>query len=305
MFEYILQRLFHGVLVLFGVSVVVFFLIHLTGDPAAMLLPLTTPEEDVKLFRRQMGFDQPLPVQYVQFMSRAVRGDFGFSYRHRTEALPLVLDRVPATLRLTAVAFVFALVFAIPVGILAALKRDTFLDGISRTFTLLGQAVPGFWLAIMLILLFAVRLRWLPVSGSEGWQSLILPGITVGSFIMATIARLLRSSLLEVMGENYILAAHGKGLSPRQVLTWHALQNAAIPVVTVSGMQITFLLGGSIIAEAIFAYPGMGRLAFQSIATRDIPVIQAYVAVVAIVTVVINLLVDIFYTWLDPRVRLQ
>ncbi len=294
----------HGVLVLFGVSVIVFSLIHLTGDPTSVLLPLNTPEEDVQIFRHQMGFDQPLVVQYVRFVSRALQGDFGFSYRHRSEALPLVMDRLPATLKLTVVAFGFAMLVSIPVGIIAALRRNTFLDGIARIFTLLGQAVPGFWLAIMLMLIFAVKLRWLPVSGSEGWKSLVLPGITVGSFIMAAVARLLRSSLLEVMGENYILTAHGKGLSPRQVLTWHALKNAAIPVVTVGGLQITFLLGGSIIAETIFAYPGIGRLAYQSIATRDIPMIQAYVAVTAVVTVVLNLLVDILYTWLDPRVRL-
>lgn len=289
---------------LVGVSIVVFSLIHLTGDPTSVLLPLNTPEEDVEIFRHQMGFDKPLVVQYGLFLSRAVQGDFGYSYRHRRPALPLVLDRLPATLKLTTVAFAFAMLVSIPVGILAALKRNTFIDGLARLFTLLGQAFPGFWLAIMLMLIFAVKLRWLPVSGSEGWKSLVLPGITVGSFIMAAVARLLRSSLLEVLGENYILTAHGKGLNPRQVLTWHALKNAAIPVVTVGGLQITFLLGGSIIAETIFAYPGIGRLAFQAISTRDIPVIQAYVALTAVITIGLNLLVDIFYTWLDPRVRL-
>lgn len=289
---------------LIGVSIVVFSLIHLTGDPTSVLLPLNTPEEDVQIFRHQMGFDKPLVVQYGLFLSRAVQGDFGYSYRHRGPALPLVLDRLPATLKLTAVAFAFAMLVSIPVGIIAALKRNTFIDGLARLFTLLGQAFPGFWLAIMLMLIFAVKLRWLPVSGSEGWKSLVLPGITVGSFIMAAVARLLRSSLLEVLGENYILTAHGKGLNPRQVLTWHALKNAAIPVVTVGGLQITFLLGGSIIAETIFAYPGIGRLAFQSIATRDIPMIQAYVALTAVITIGLNLLVDIVYTWLDPRVRL-
>ena len=304
MVQYILQRLLHGVVVLFGVSIIVFYLIHLTGDPAALLVPLTTPEEDVELFRRQMGFDKPLPVQYALFVSRAVQGDFGYSYRHRTEALPLVLDRLPATLKLTAVAFVFALIVAVPVGVVAALRPNSWLDNIARAVMLLGQAVPGFWLGIMLILVFAVRLRWLPVSGAEGFRSLILPGITIGSFIMAAIARLLRSSLLEVLGENYIRTAYTKGLKRWQVMLGHALPNALIPVVTISGLQIAFLLGRSIIAEAVFAYPGIGRLAFQSIATRDIPVIQAYVALVATLTVVINLIIDITYTWLDPRVRL-
>ena len=283
---------------------VVFFLVNLTGDPAAMLLPLNTPEEDVKVFRHQMGFDRPLVIQYGLFISRAVKGDFGYSYRHRTPAMPLVLARLPATLKLTAIAFLFALVFAVPAGILAALRPNTLLDSITRTFTMLGQAIPGFWLAIMLILIFAVRLRWLPVSGTDSWKSLVLPGITVGSFIMATITRLLRSSLLEVLGENYIRTAHAKGLRRPTVLLRHAIKNAAIPVVTVIGLQITFLIGGSIIAEAIFAYPGIGRLAYQAIATRDIPVIQAYVAVVATITVLINIIVDVAYTWLDPRVRL-
>ncbi len=304
MLIYILQRLLQGAVVLLGVSIVVFFLVNLTGDPAAMLLPLNTPEEDVKLFRHQMGFDRPLPVQYALFMSRAVQGDFGFSYRHRTPAMPLVLARLPATLKLTAIAFVFALVFAVPAGILAALRQNTLLDAVTRTLTLLGQAMPGFWLAIMLILIFAVRLRWFPVSGTGSWKSLVLPGITVGSFIMATITRLLRSSLLEVLGENYIRTAHAKGLGYSKVLLRHAIQNAAIPIVTVIGLQITFLIGGSIIAEAVFAYPGIGLLAFQAIATRDIPVIQAYVAIVATITILMNLMVDITYTWLDPRVRL-
>ena len=304
MLIYICQRLLQGAVVLLGVSMVVFFLVNLTGDPAAMLLPLNTPEEDVKVFRHQMGFDRPLVIQYGLFISRAVKGDFGYSYRHRTPAMPLVLARLPATLKLTAIAFLFALVFAVPAGILAALRPNTLLDSITRTFTMLGQAIPGFWLAIMLILIFAVRLRWLPVSGTDSWKSLVLPGITVGSFIMATITRLLRSSLLEVLGENYIRTAHAKGLRRPTVLLRHAIKNAAIPVVTVIGLQITFLIGGSIIAEAIFAYPGIGRLAYQAIATRDIPVIQAYVAVVATITVLINIIVDVAYTWLDPRVRL-
>lgn len=304
MLIYICQRLLQGAVVLLGVSMVVFFLVNLTGDPAAMLLPLNTPEEDVKVFRHQMGFDRPLVIQYGLFISRAVKGDFGYSYRHRTPAMPLVLARLPATLKLTAIAFLFAFVFAVPAGILAALRPNTLLDSITRTFTMLGQAIPGFWLAIMLILIFAVRLRWLPVSGTDSWKSLVLPGITVGSFIMATITRLLRSSLLEVLGENYIRTAHAKGLRRPTVLLRHAMKNAAIPVVTVIGLQITFLIGGSIIAEAIFAYPGIGRLAYQAIATRDIPVIQAYVAVVATITVLINIIVDVAYTWLDPRVRL-
>ncbi len=304
MLQYILQRLMHALGVLIGVSVVVFLLIHLSGDPVSTLLPLNTPKEDVELFRRQMGFDRPIPIQYLRFISRTLQGDFGYSYRHRTQALPLVLERLPATLRLTGVAFLFSLLVAVPLGIVAAYKKDSLLDAAARASALLGQAVPGFWLATLLILIFAVWLRWFPVSGSRGWKSLILPGITVGSFFMATITRLLRSSLLEVMAEAYIRTARGKGLTPARVLTAHALKNAAIPVVTAIGLQVSVLLGGSLIAETIFAYPGMGRLAVQSITARDLPVIQAYVAVIATITVLLNLTVDFAYAWLDPRVRL-
>lgn len=304
MLRYALQRLLHGLVVLWGVSVIVFLLMHLSGDPATVLLPLDTPPEEVAAFRHKMGLDRPLPVQYFFFLSRVVRGDFGYSYHYRTGALEVVLKRLPATLRLAAAALCFSLTLALPAGVIAALKKDRALDLVVRLLVLIGQAVPGFWLALVLIMLFAVRLHWLPASGYVGWRSLILPAVTAGSFSMASIARLLRSSLLEVLGKEYILTARAKGLSSAQVLTRHALKNAAIPAVTMIAIQTGWLLGGSVIAEVIFAYPGLGHLAVTSVSYRDLPVIQCFVAVMAAIVVTINLLVDLVYAWLDPRIRL-
>jgi peptide/nickel transport system permease protein len=302
---YILRRILHGVLVLFGVSIIVFLLMHLGGDPVAVLLPLDAPPEQVEAFREEMGFNRPLPVQYFYFLSRAVRGDFGYSYHYRTDAMSIVLERMPATLRLTFAALLVALLVSIPAGIYAALHRGKFSDMLVRVSVLLGQAVPGFWLALVLIMIFSVRLRWLPVSGAEGWKSIILPAIVAGSFSMATITRLLRCNLLETMDENYIQTARGKGLPNWMITTRHALKNAAIPVITVIGLQMGWLLGGAVISEVVFAYPGMGRLAVTAISYRDVPVIQSFVAITALIVVVINLSVDVVYSWLDPRIRLN
>jgi ABC-type dipeptide/oligopeptide/nickel transport system permease component len=288
--------------VLLGVSVIVFLLMHLGGDPVAVLLPLDTPPEQVAAFRHAMGFDRPLPVQYVYFLSRAVKGDFGYSYHYRTDAMSIVLQRMPATIKLTFAALLISLIIAIPAGIFSALKKNSWLDVIVRTFVLLGQAVPGFWLALVLIMVFGVRLRWLPVSGAAGWKSLILPAISAGAFSMATVTRLLRCNLIETLGENYIQTAHSKGLRPWPVIRRHALKNAAIPAVTVIGLQMGWLLGGAVISEVVFAYPGMGRLAVTAIGYRDIPVVQAFVALTAAIVVVINFGVDVMYSWLDPRI---
>ncbi len=303
--RYIARRAIHGAIVLIGVSIIVFSLMHLAGDPVAVLLPLDTPQDQIEAFRHEMGFDRSLPRQYLSFMSRAVRGDFGYSYHYRTDAMGIVLQRMPATLTLTFGALFAALIVAIPAGILAALRQGRISDVLIRMLVLLGQAVPGFWLALMLMLIFGVRLRWLPVSGAEGWTSLILPAVVAGSFSMATITRLLRSNLLETLEKTYITTARGKGLPEHLITTRHALRNAAIPTITVIGLQMGWLLGGAVIAEVVFAYPGMGRLAVTAISYRDVPVIQSFVAVTAAIVVVINLTVDIAYSWLDPRIRLH
>jgi peptide/nickel transport system permease protein len=302
--SYVLQRLLHGVFVLFGISVVVFGLTWLTGDPAAVLLPLNTPPDQVAQFRHQLGLDQPVPMQYVAFLGRALHGDFGVSFRHRTAALPLVAERLPATLELMAAALLFALLLAIPLGLLAAVFHRRLPDFLARFVALLGQSVAAPWLGVMLILLFAVTLRWLPSSGADKPQSIILPAIVAGLYSAAGLTLLLRSSLLDVMANDYMRTARAKGLPTRLVVLRHGLKNAAIPVITFLALQITFLFGNVVIAEALFAYPGMSRLAVEAITTRDMPVIQVFVLLAGVVVVVVNLVADLAYAWLDPRIRL-
>jgi peptide/nickel transport system permease protein len=304
MLPYLAQRFIHGLFVILGVTSVVFALTFLTGDPASVLVPLNTSQVEMDRFRHDMGLDRPVPVQYVDFLSRAIRGDFGDSFRHHSPAMPLVLERVPATLRLSSVALLFALLISVPLGTLAALHHNGRLDTLSRVAALLGQSVPAFWMAIVLILLFSVYLRWLPSSGGDTWQNLLLPGLTVGAASAATLARLLRSSLLDVLTHDYVRTAYAKGLTRRAMLVRHALKNALIPFLSFLALQFVFVLSNAVVVESIFAYPGMGRLAVEAIATRDVPVIQAFVTVAAIAVVVVNIVVDIAYTRLDPRIRL-
>jgi ABC-type dipeptide/oligopeptide/nickel transport system permease component len=301
---YILKRLLHGVFVLLGISIIVFGLTWLTGDPASVLLPLNTPPQQVAEFRHQMGLDQPVPVQYLEFLGRAVHGDFGTSLRNRTAALPLVASRLPLTLALMGAALLFAVLVAVPLGIVAALFHRRTPDFLARFVALVGQSVAAPWLGVMLILLFAVNLRWLPSSGAASWQSIILPAIVAGAYSAAGLTRLLRSSLLEVLANDYVRTAHAKGLPTRLVVLRHALRNAAIPVIAFLGIQIAFLFGNTVIAEAIFAYPGMSRLAVDAISARDTPVIQVFVLLAGALVVVVNLAADVVYAWLDPRIRL-
>ena len=283
---------------------IVFFLVHLTGDPAVALMPRDATPEDIEQFRHVMGFDRPLYEQYLSFLGRVAHGNFGYSYRYHAEALPLVLERVPATFELALAASFIALLISIPMGIIAALRKDSLFDNASTAIALFGQCMPTFWLGIMLILIVSVRLRLLPPSGGGGFKYLVLPAITLGTYSAAVISRLLRSSLLEVLSKDYIRTARAKGLAENTVVYRHALKNAAIPVVTVTGMQIASLLGGAIITETVFSYPGVGLLAIQAIRYRDIPVVQAFVTIVAVIVVITNLVVDLAYRYLDPRVRL-
>jgi peptide/nickel transport system permease protein len=302
---YILKRLFHSIFVLVGISLVVFIILHLTGDPAALLMPMDATPEQVAQFRKEMGFTDPVIVQYWRFFKGTLHGDFGNSFRHSQPALDLVLERMPATIQLTVAALVLALIIAIPVGIVSAIKRNTFLDHIGMTGALLGQSTPVFWLGIMLILIFSVTLQWFPSSGRGEIQHLILPAVTLGMFSMARTARMMRSSMLEVLGQDYIKTAKAKGLAPSVVILKHALKNASIPVVTIIGMELGTLLGGAVITETIFAWPGVGRLAVQAIYNRDYPVVQAAVFILASIFVLVNLIVDLIYTYLDPRVKLE
>ena len=303
--SFILKRLFHSIFVLIGISVVVFIILHLTGDPAALLMPMDATPEQVAQFRKEMGFTDPVIVQYWRFFKGTLHGDFGQSFRHSQPALDLVLERMPATIQLTFAALVIALLIAIPVGIISAIQRNSILDHIGMTGALLGQSTPVFWLGIMLILIFSVTLQWFPSSGRGGIQHLILPAVTLGMFSMARTARMMRSSMLEVLGQEYMKTAKAKGLTPRAVILKHALKNASIPVVTIVGMELGTLLGGAVITETIFAWPGVGRLAIQAIYNRDYPVVQASVFILASIFVLVNLMVDLIYTYLDPRVKLE
>lgn len=305
MIAFLLRRILHSVFVVVGVTAIVFILIRLTGDPALLLLPPDSSAQEIADFRHRMGFDRPIYVQYVDFLRRAAHGDFGMSFRNQQPALPLVLERLPATLQLTFVGFLISLAIAIPSGILAATHKNSAIDAVSRIVSLLGQCIPSFWLGIMLILVFAVNLGWLPAYGRGSLRHLVLPGITLGAYLAAITSRLLRSSLLEVLNSDYIRTARAKGLTEQLVLYRHALKNAAIPVVTVIGLQFGILLGGAVVTEYVFSYPGVGRLVLQAISYRDFSVVQAFVVVMAVVIAIINIVIDLLYVWFDPRVRIN
>ena len=302
---FLLRRLLQSLVVLLGVSFVVFFILFLTGDPAAVMLPPEASAEDIQRFRESMGFNDPFFVQYGRFLLGALRGNFGTSIRHGEPAFTLVVERMPATFELAGAALVIALLLAIPAGIVSAVRRNTLVDYISTVVALLGQSMPTFWLGIMLILVFSVQFHVLPSSGRGTWQHLVLPAVTLGLFTTARITRLTRSGMLEVLNQDYIRTAKAKGVSDPPVVWKHALKNAAIPIVTIVGIELGTLLGGSVITETIFAWPGVGRLSVQAIYNRDYPVVQAAVFLLAATFIVVNLLVDLIYTYLDPRIRLR
>src|SRR5258705_916710 len=303
MLRYLVRKIFHTLFVALGVVTLVFVALRLSGDPAATMLPGDATVDELTALRRTLGLDRPLHLQYVAFLGAAVRGDFGESFRHQQPAFGLVLERLPATLELAFAALLLAVVVALPLGILAAVYRGRAADVLAMAFAVVGQATPYFWMGIMLILVVSVELGWLPTSGRGGWQHLILPAITLGTHFAASLARLTRTSLLEVLGQNFVTTARAKGLAEGSVILRHALKNAAVPVVTLIGLQFGTLLGGAVVTETIFAWPGVGRLAVQSIFVRDYPVVQAGVLVLALSFVALNLLVDLLYGALDPRIR--
>ena len=303
MLGYVFRKVFHTAFVAFGVVTLVFAALRLSGDPAATMLPGDASVDELAALRRQLGLDQPLWLQYVQFLGAAVTGDFGTSFRHQQPALPLVLERLPATLELAGAALLLAVGLALPLGILAAIHRGRLLDVAAMAFAVVGQATPYFWMGIMLILIVSVELAWLPTSGRGGLARLILPSITLGTHFAASLARLTRTSMLEVFGQQFVTTARAKGLSEWSVVLAHTLKNAAVPVITLIGLQFGTLLGGAVVTETIFAWPGVGRLAVQSVFVRDYPVVQAGVFVLALTFVAINLLVDLLYGVLDPRIR--
>jgi peptide/nickel transport system permease protein len=301
---YVLRRLAQSALTLLGVSVLVFVILRvLPGDPARMLLPDGAPESAVAELNRQLGLREPLVVQYGLFLGSVARGNFGQSFQYRAPALRVVLERLPATVQLTLAAMFITVAAGVSLGIFTAVRRGTRYDVAGTIVAVLGQSLPNFWLGIMLILLFGVALRWLPTSGFAGWTSLVLPAVTLAAFPTALVARLTRSSMLEILNRDYIRTGRAKGLAERSVVFRHALRNAAIPVLTVIGLQIGALLGGAVITESIFAWPGMGKLIVDAIFFRDFPVVQTVLILSATVFVVINLAVDLLYTVIDPRIR--
>jgi peptide/nickel transport system permease protein len=305
--HYIAQRLVQAVLVVFGVVTAVFFLLQLTGDPVRLMVGEGASEADVQNIRHQLGLDRPLPERYVTFLGDAARADFGQSVRQQGRpAMAIVLDRYPATLRLAFLALSLSVVLAIVFGVISAVKRYSVLDNVVMVIALFGQSMPNFWLGIMLILVFAVQLGWLPSQGygDGGLKYLLLPTLTLAAPGLARLTRLVRSGMLDVLGQDYVRTARAKGLRERGVIFTHALKNAAIPLVTIIGLDLGALLGGAVVTEQIFAWPGVGLEVVLAINGRDFPVVQAAVFVVATSFVCINLVVDVLYTWLDPRVRL-
>jgi len=303
--RYILKRLGAAAFCIIMVSAIVFFLSRMSGDPAELLLPLDATQEDLQRFRASMGLDKPMYMQYLYFLKNAVQGDFGVSLKFNDPVLPLVMTRLGATAQLVAVAMAFALTVGLMVGTLSAIQRDSWFDRFGKIFALLGQAAPTFWVGIMLILLFAVVLKVLPAAGRGGLSHLIMPGFTLGWYSTAAITRLTRSSMLDVLDSEFIKMTRSKGLPERLVIWKHALRNAAIPVVNLAGLQVAALLYGAVVTETVFAWPGMGQLAVRAIINRDFPVIQGIVLIGACLYVFMNLFVDVFTAYLDPRIRYE
>jgi peptide/nickel transport system permease protein len=303
--RYLIRRLGRTIFVLWGISTIVFVMLRLSGDPAGLLLPQEASVEDVLRLRHDLGLDAALPLQYVRFLGRAIRGNFGESLRHREPAMMLVRAHLWATLELSFAAFFIATVVAVPIGVLAAVRPHSLYDHLVMTVALIGQSAPTFWIGIMLILAFGLGLRWFPIGGRGTLAHLVMPALTLGAFAMASIARLTRAAMLEVIRLDYIATARAKGLSQAHIIWKHALKNAAIPVVTIMGLQFGALLGGAVVTETVFSWPGIGRLAIQGIYNRDYPVVQASVFVAAVIFVVVNFVIDLLYTILDPRIRYE
>lgn len=304
MTAYIIRRLIYSVAVIVGVSVVVFLITHTLGDPVRMMLPLEATQEQYEHAREALGFNEPLYVQFLHFSGQAILGNFGDSLWQRVPALPLVLERLPATFLLAGTAIVIATGLAIPLGVLAALKPRSWLDHTSTLGSLFGMCVADFWLGLMLILIFPVSLGLFFTSGYGTWQHLVLPAVTLAARPLGRITQIVRSSVLDELNKNYVIAARARGLTERSTLLGHALKNASIPIVTLSGWELTRLLAGfTVIVEAVFGWPGVGLLAVDAIKRQDLPLLQADVFIVALIVVVINLAIDLFYGVLDPRIR--
>ena len=306
MIRYLSTRLISAALVVFGVSCLVFMMIHLVpGDPVEVMLGETASAADRDALRRQLGLDQPLPRQFLVFFEGLTQLDLGESLHSKRPVWDVLAERLPATVELALASLVVAIGLALPLGIIAAVRRGSRWDVGAMAFSMLGVSIPNFVMGPLLILVFAVWLKWLPVSGREGWGALILPAVTLGSALAAILSRMVRAALLEVLEEDYIRTARAKGLPESEVIIQHALRNATLPIITVIGLQLGTLLGGAVITEIVFSWPGIGQLTIEAIQRRDYPVLQACVLVISVAYVCVNTTTDIAYAWLDPRVRLE
>jgi len=301
--RYALRQLLQLGVVVVGISMLAFAILHVIGDPVLLLLPLNAGKEEYERYHKLLGLDKPVYVQYWKFASRAVQGDFGKSWYTDTPAFTLVLERMPPTLYLTSAGLVAALLIALPLGILAALKRHSLVDNLCTMLAVAGQAMPIFWLGIMLIIIFAVRLKALPASGYGTWQHFLMPAFTLGAFLAPLTMRLVRSGVIEIMNMDYIRTARAKGVGENTVVVKHAFRNACIPIITVLGLQFGQLLGGAIVTETVFAWPGVATLTVDSIRNQDFPVVQCAVVLLALIIVSVNFLVDIIVGLIDPRIR--
>jgi ABC-type dipeptide/oligopeptide/nickel transport system permease component len=303
MAAYLVERVVRSLLVLFGVVLVAYALVLATGDPAGAMAGPDVPPAEVERIRRELGFDQPLPIQLARYVGRMLQGDFGRSSTYRQPAFPLIVERLPATLALAAVSMLVNLVIALPLGVISAVRRGGVVDVFGTVLVFAGQSMPVFWMGIMLILLFSLTLQLLPASG-YGWSNVIMPAFVLGVHGAAYQTRLLRSAMLDVLGQDYLRTARAKGLLERAVIVRHGLRNALIPVITASGVQFAVLMGGAVIVETVFAWPGVGSLAVSAINNRDVALVVSATFIFAVFILIVNLLVDLSYGLVDPRVRL-
>jgi len=298
-----IRRLAFSLTAMAGVVTIVFVLLHATGDPAALLVTQDATQQDMEAIRQEYGLDKPLLVQYARFIGHVARGDLGYSYYYGLPVTELIVEHIGATFELAVASLAVAIVLGVALGMVAAVRRGSGVDTAAMTVALLGTSMPSFWLGLLLIIIFGVKLGWLPVSGFGGLEHLIMPAAVLGGFYAAQVTRLTRTSLLEVLAQDYIRTGRAKGLTGTVVLCKHALRNAALPVLTVLGLSFGQMLGGAIIVESIFAWPGMGRLAVQAVLGRDFPVVQGATIIGAAVFLTVNLAVDLTYGWVDPRLR--
>jgi peptide/nickel transport system permease protein len=304
MHNYLIKRLLSTIPVLIGISLLLFFMLRmLPGDPAQVLAGQMATPEEIENIRHQLGLDRPIYEQYAVYMSHLVRFDLGRSARTQNPVIDEIWARLPNTLLLTVVAITLACLFGIPAGIICAVRPYSWIDYLVTMSALFGISMPVFWLGLMLVVLFAVILQWLPAGGTGSWQHVILPSVTLASFVVAFIARMTRSTMLETLSQDFTTTARSKGLTEKVVIVKHALKNALIPIITVVGLQFGLLLGGAVLTETVFAWPGLGRLIYDSISARDYPVIQGVILIFGLLYIFVNLVVDLIYAFVDPRIR--